>query len=62
MNQQTMTPSRSRMRITILGIACVAFGLLIWSRLLLVTNYPKTAIAEPQNTARTATATANAPE
>jgi hypothetical protein len=36
-----------RLRCTLLGIAIFAFGLLIWSRLLLVTNYPKTAIAEP---------------
>ena len=36
-----------RLRFTILGMVCVAFGLLIWSRLLLVTSYPKTAIAEP---------------
>jgi len=42
----------SRVRVTLLGIACVAFGLLIWSRLLLVTNYPKTAIAEPQASAQ----------
>ena len=42
---------RNRFRVTLLGIACVAFGLLIWSRLLLVTNYPKTAIAEPTPTA-----------
>lgn len=36
-----------RLRITLLGVAVLAFGLLIWSRLLLVTNYPKTAIADP---------------
>ncbi|MBX3405866.1 MAG: hypothetical protein KF869_03790 [Phycisphaeraceae bacterium] len=36
-----------RLRCTLLGIAIFAFGLLIWSRLLLVTNYPKTAIADP---------------
>lgn len=36
-----------RIRFTLLGAAIFAFGLLIWSRLLLVTNYPKTAIAEP---------------
>ncbi len=40
-------PLLNRFRVTLLGVACVAFGLLIWSRLLLVTNYPKTAIAEP---------------
>ncbi len=37
----------SRLRVTLLGVACVAFGLLIWSRLLLVTNYPRTAVATP---------------
>lgn len=46
----------SRVRVTLLGIACVAFGLLIWSRLLLVTNYPKTAIAEPQASVQDSTA------
>jgi hypothetical protein len=46
----------------------VAFGLLIWSRLLLVTSYPKTAIAEPPApkapaaTALTATADATVPD
>jgi hypothetical protein len=44
--------------VTLLGIACVAFGLLIWSRLLLVTNYPKTAIAEPQASVQDSTAAA----
>lgn len=41
------TAHARRLRVTLLGLACVAFGLLIWSRLLLVTSYPKTAIAEP---------------
>ena len=50
--------SRNRFRVTLLGIACIAFGLLIWSRLLLVTNYPKTAIAEPAPAARAAAAPA----
>ncbi len=47
-------------RVTLLGVACVAFGLLIWSRLLLVTNYPKTAIAEPPASASERSATASA--
>jgi len=49
-------PIWNRFRVTLLGVACVAFGLLIWSRLLLVTNYPKTAIAEPQARQTTSTA------
>ena len=47
-------------RVTLLGVACVAFGLLIWSRLLLVTNYPKSAIAEPTGRVATRSATASA--
>ena len=43
-----------RLRCTLLGVAIFAFGLLIWSRLLLVTNYPKTAIAEPAAAERVA--------
>lgn len=49
-NFEPRTAHRSglpRLRITLLGVAVLAFGLLIWSRLLLVTNYPKTAIADP---------------
>lgn len=49
-NFEPRAPGRStlpRLRITLLGVAMLAFGLLIWSRLLLVTNYPKTAIADP---------------
>lgn len=62
-------PLLGRLRVTLLGVACIAFGLLIWSRLLLVTSYPKTAIAEPPASKapaiasdRTATADATTPD
>lgn len=32
---------------TTFGLAACALGLLLWSRLILVTNHPRTAIAEP---------------
>lgn len=54
------TTGTRRFRVTLLGLACVAFGLLIWSRLLLVTSYPKTAIAEPAPMQPAATPTADA--
>ncbi len=49
------TPARSKvvLRRPLLGVAAViaAFGLLLWARLLLVTNYPRTAIATPDQAA-----------
>lgn len=64
--EQTGFPStpgarRFPLRVTLLGLACVAFGLLIWSRLLLVTSYPKTAIAEPPAPAQQSPAVAASP-
>jgi hypothetical protein len=36
-----------RIRPSSFGVALVAFGLLLWARLLLLTGHPKMAIAEP---------------
>ncbi len=36
-----------RIRSSSFGVALVAFGLLLWARLLLLTGHPKMAIAEP---------------
>lgn len=36
-----------RVRVTAFGVTLLAFGLLLWARLLLVTNHPRTAIADP---------------
>lgn len=36
-----------RVRLTFLGVAVLAFGLLLWARFLLVTGHPRTAIADP---------------
>lgn len=35
------------LRVTAFGLTACALGLLLWSRLILVTNHPRTAIAEP---------------
>lgn len=55
---QRGTSRRGRHAATLL-IAAV-FGLLLWARLLLVTNHPRTAIADPPATP-VAPATASAP-
>lgn len=38
---------RSRLRVTGFGVAVLALGLLLWARFLIVTNYQRTALAEP---------------
>lgn len=38
---------RISVRVTAFGLAACAIALLLWSRLILVTNHPRTAIAEP---------------
>jgi hypothetical protein len=39
--------SRSPFRSTAPILVAVVFGLLLWAKLLLVTNHPRTAIADP---------------
>jgi hypothetical protein len=42
------TAGRQRgLRFTTFGLAVAALGLLLWARFLIVTNHPRTAIAEP---------------
>lgn len=36
-----------KLRVTLFGVAVGAIGLLLWARFLIVTNHPRTAIAEP---------------
>ncbi|HPO94066.1 MAG TPA: hypothetical protein PL072_11400 [Phycisphaerales bacterium] len=38
---------RAHVRITGFGLCVLALGLLIWARLMLVTNHPRIAVAEP---------------
>lgn len=42
---------RVRLHFTAVGLAVVALGLLFWARFIIVTNHPRTAIAEPQKQA-----------
>lgn len=44
---QENTPRGRRLPFTLFGAVVLAFGLLLWARLLLVTGHPKTAVAEP---------------
>jgi hypothetical protein len=39
---------RVRRQISIFSLVLVAFGLLLWARLVLVTGHPRTATADPQ--------------
>ncbi len=46
--------SRSKfgtLRVSLFACALLAFGLLLWARLILVTGTPRTAIAEPASSA-----------
>lgn len=44
----TPKPARSwTVRFGFFSCAALAFGLLLWARLIVVTNHPRTAIAEP---------------
>ncbi|MBX3357632.1 MAG: hypothetical protein KF745_04310 [Phycisphaeraceae bacterium] len=38
------------------GVVVVVFGLLLWAKLLLVTNHPRTAVADPEVSARAVSA------
>lgn len=50
---------RSHVRVTGFGLAVLALGLLIWARLMLVTNHPRVAVAEPTNPIPVAASQAN---
>lgn len=50
------------LRVTAFGLAACALGLLLWSRLILVTNHPRTAIAQPEASARVQPSDAGTPE
>jgi hypothetical protein len=49
MPHSTNSPAarRLRFRVSVFAFVLLAFGLLLWARFLLVTNHPRTAIAEP---------------
>lgn len=40
-------PSSARPQALVFGLAVLAIGLLFWARFIIVTNHPRTAIAEP---------------
>lgn len=44
-------PRKFGYRFTTLGFGVCAIGLLLWARFILVTNHPRTAIAEPSKAA-----------
>lgn len=46
--RRVLAPGRYRLGFTCFGFAMVAFGLLLWARLMLVTSHPRTAFAEPE--------------
>lgn len=39
--------TRLRVRVTAFGVAVVALGMLLWARFLIITNYQRTAYAQP---------------
>jgi hypothetical protein len=41
------TAKSSRFKLSLFACAVLAFGLLLWARFLLVTDHPRTAIAQP---------------
>lgn len=52
-----------RTRLSLYACALLAFGLLLWARLILVTGTPRTAIAQPDRQAQVATPqTPNSPD
>lgn len=51
---------RGHVRITGFGLGVLALGLLIWARLMLVTNHPRVAVADPNVAIPVQTANASA--
>lgn len=54
-----MTTLRKR-QYTVFSIACMAFGLLLWARFILVTGHPRTATARPEAAQQAGTSAAPA--
>lgn len=61
MSQKSQHGSSRRGRHAATLLIAAVFGLLLWARLLLVTNHPRTAIADPPAPTPVAPATASAP-
>lgn len=46
---------------TLLGLACLGFAMLIWLKLRVVTGVPRTAYADPEDTAKSPAASLHQP-
>ena len=51
-----------RLKVTAFGVVLGAIGLLLWARFLIVTNHPRTAIAEPPKQSQAAEKHNHAPK